>query len=158
MFHKPILLVCLLIAIGVGARAISYHKEAIQKATASVVFEYDIQHVKDVEEQLKTSRALLEDSLTKQRTLTDDKERITADYNKLVNSLRQRPSRNSEADTQPANPPNTCSITGAELSREDGEFLAGEAAAAMKIQKERDYYYHAYTKLEAELNKLNGKD
>jgi hypothetical protein len=52
----------------------------------------------------------------------------------LSNSLRDRPSRTATAaSTMPSSTGLSCptlTCTGAELSREDGEFLAGEAARA----------------------------
>jgi len=51
----------------------------------------------------------------------------------ITNSLRDRPSRTTFASTVPSSTGLSCpalTCTGAELSREDGEFLAGEAARA----------------------------
>lgn len=70
----------------------------------------------------------------------------------LRSELRKRPSRStaSQAGT-------TC--TGRELPREDAEFLAGEAARAERIMKERNFYYERYEEARQQLERLkNGKD
>lgn len=49
-------------------------------------------------------------------------------------------------------------ITGMSLSREDGEFLAGEAARAEQYLQERDFYYERYEAARKELKEIYGKD
>ena len=67
---------------------------------------------------------------------------LTKRLSNLSNSMQQRPTR--EASASACVSPDTgatTTITGASLPREDGEFLAREAAQAELIQNERDYYY-----------------
>jgi len=63
---------------------------------------------------------------------------LTARAAALTNSLRERPSRPApEASPLPSTASNGCapaSCTGAGLSREDAEFLAGEAARADELR------------------------
>lgn len=61
-------------------------------------------------------------------------------------ALRNRPSRSGPETTETRK---TC--TGAELYREDGLFLAREAARAERITKERDFYYEQYERARAAL-------
>ena len=70
-------------------------------------------------------------------------EKINTINRKLTDTLRllsQRPSRPSN----PSATPNREACTGAQLYREDGEFLAREAARADEVAAERDYYYERY--------------
>lgn len=70
----------------------------------------------------------------------------------LRGELRKRPSRSTA-------PSSSTSCTGRELLREDAEFLAGEAARAEQIMKERNYYYERYEEARQMLERIqNGKD
>lgn len=70
----------------------------------------------------------------------------------LRSELRKRPSRATASSS-----PTSC--TGRELLREDAEFLAGEAARAERIMKERNFYYERYEEARQQLERLkNGKD
>lgn len=64
--------------------------------------------------------------------------RIVADHRRIVDGLRERPERPGGADVpgDPAAGPAAAWCTGARLHREDGEFLAGEAARAAELQAE----------------------
>jgi hypothetical protein len=77
-------------------------------------------------------------------------DQITARLNAANRSLHNRPSR---SDSQTSCTPGP--ITGAQLPREDGEFLTGEAARAQRILVERNYYYEEYEKVRKALE--NGK-
>lgn len=159
MYRKPLMLLGLIVVLGVGAKLYSYHDNAVAEARASVIQEYDREYVRGLEDQLEVTKAVLEDSIIANGKLSDDKTNIGVKYNSLIDSLRKRPTREeaySASDSAGSCPPST--ITGQGLSREDSEFLAGEASAAMTILKERDMYYRAYGKLKNELDKLNGKD
>lgn len=92
---------------------------------------------------------LLNSSLEANKKKDDELKTIRSQYGSLLNSVSNRPKR--EDSNTPGNP-STC--TGAELSREDAGFLAGEAAAAERILKERDYYYGEYERARRELDSL----
>jgi uncharacterized protein HemX len=64
-------------------------------------------------------------------------ESITSQYDLIVGELRQRSSRVSDAT-------HCKGTTGAELSREDAEFLAGEAARADKLRSALNACYQQY--------------
>ena len=101
---------------------------------------------KEVEKVLKLSSA---------RALQEKDEQIKAVDSKLASirsELRKRPSRATA-------PKNSSSCTGRELPREDAGFLAGEAARADRVLKERNYYYEEYERARLELERIqNGKD
>lgn len=74
-----------------------------------------------------------------QKALTDTYDAIVLERDRIIAGLRNRPSRPapspaSPIDPAPAEPAASC--TGATLYREDGEFLAGEAARAERILSE----------------------
>lgn len=69
--------------------------------------------------------------------------------------LRERPSRTERREASEVR--STC--TGAELPREDGEFLAREAARADRIIVERNYYYEQYEHARQMIERIyNGKE
>lgn len=75
---------------------------------------------------------------------------ITAEHARLNRMLNTRPSREDNSPTPGSEP----SCTGSQLYREDGEFLAGEAARAEKLIEDRDFYYQVYLKTYNELEEL----
>jgi hypothetical protein len=66
---------------------------------------------------------------------------INSQLNTVLVSLHNRPSR---PETITSDSPSSQACTGRELYREDGEFLAREAARAERVLAERDYYYQQY--------------
>jgi len=73
---------------------------------------------------------------------------------RLIGELRKRPSRGSSAPQPPRNDPKPATpqcpgtdITGKELSREDGEFLIGEATAADTLRHSLKMCRDAYQRL-----------
>ena len=71
------------------------------------------------------------------------------ELNRLLANRPSRPTDNSQS------PSTGSSCTGTQLYREDGEFLAGEAARADKIVVERDFYYNEYEKARNALLELS---
>ena len=86
--------------------------------------------------QLKKESEQAYDKLKGEKDLVDKRVSI------LVGELRKRPKREDSGSTC-VNPDTgtTQTITGASLPREDAEFLTREAARAVNVQKERDFYY-----------------
>jgi hypothetical protein len=83
----------------------------------------------------------------------NESKRIAADNRRLVDSLRNRPSRPSgggvpQAPTPGAEPAPGC--TGAQLYRPDGEFLAGESALADQLRSALGVCKAAYESLTQE--------
>lgn len=83
-----------------------------------------------------------------------EKDEQIKNLNSRVATLNRRlQERNRRTDnTNDSGTAGTC--TGAELYREDGQFLAGEAARADRILAERDFYYHSYEAVRRKLNEL----
>jgi hypothetical protein len=105
-----------------------------------------------IESGKEVERILKRDS-SKQLQIKDEQiKTINARVGVLIRELHTRPSRSTTT-------PDTPSCTGRELYREDGEFLAREAARAEKIIKERDFYYEQYEEARKALERLqNGKN
>lgn len=77
---------------------------------------------------------------------------INNKHSALVNSLRERPERRATSDTQMPETAAACTgVSGAELARGDGEFLAGYATDAAKLKS-------ALKQCEIEYNKLRQEE
>ncbi len=68
-----------------------------------------------------------------------------------LDRVRNRPERPEAGATAPEA---GSACTGAELFREDGEFLTREAARADKILEERNFYYNSYERARKQLEAL----
>lgn len=75
----------------------------------------------------------------------DEIDRVDSRYRTLLDRLRQRPGRNEAPTvTRVEESKSVCDGTG--LSREDAEFLAGEAARANELRAELQACYQQYDK------------
>lgn len=114
---------------------------AVQEATSALHSEYQEAMREEVLKAQKTSLELVnklqEDNRKKDEKIKD----ISSKHSALLSSLSDRTSRDQRNSSTPGSA-STC--TGAELYREDGEFLAGEAARAERVLTERDFYYEQY--------------
>lgn len=130
-----------------GGAAI-YHYSALEKAeargaekTTAIYTEQQrlAQKAKDLRDQ--TIRDTEYELREKQRLQIAS---LTAANKRLLGQLSSRPSRPTSPVTTDRNPQTIPTCTGAQLYREDGEFLAGEATRAQRVLIERDYYYEQY--------------
>lgn len=135
-----------------------HENKAVKQGKAEVVQEYAHSAQEQAIEALQTDKQLLEKKALADAATIKDKDSIIAKHNSTIRSLRERPTReeSAKADASSSGTGTTC--TGSELSREDGEFLAGEASRAQQLVRERDYYYERYEDARISLEKLNGKD
>ena len=86
----------------------------------------------------------------------NEKQRITAKHNNVVDSLRNRPSTRTDSDRGvPESTSTDTGCTGKGLARPDGEFLAGYAADAAKLQAALNVCKKRY---EAVMDMINGQD
>lgn len=154
-------LLAIAIALGVlGGAGWAIDRNARTSERAQVEAEYK-EKLDEAAKAAKKATGELEATLLS--TTQERNERVKALHlviKSLRDELRNRPSR--PTDPSPT-PPSGEACTGAQLYREDGEFLAGEAARADAVVIERDYYYKAYENarliLEAMRNKeQNGKE
>ena len=78
-----------------------------------------------------SERVFRDEIETANRKTIHENARLAADVSRLALLLRNRPERPAASGGGlPANPPGAMGYTGAQLYRQDGEFLAGESAAA----------------------------
>lgn len=123
-------------------------KHAVDKALEKqrVVFQMEID--KEIARAKETTASLLSSTLTELQEKENEIKKLNTRLSSLTDSLQQRPSRTDNTSTSG----NSKACTGAELPREDGTFLAREAARADRILKERDFYYEQYNRAREALN------
>lgn len=118
-----------------------YHLHEMEQQKQAIEGAYAVELVKAYQKKANTE-SKLNATLTKANKDKDEKLAATnVRYNNLLKRLQDRPSR-STAVAPTSSVGSSC--TGAELYREDGELLAGEASRAEKVRIERDFYYDAY--------------
>ena len=98
--------------------------------------------------EISLTRQIEEQNHARQKEIND----ITNNHRRVVAGLRQRLSRPSSHSTPNTNTAPTESCTGAELHREDGEFLAGEAARGDVLRSELAKCYEQYDKVRSSLS------
>jgi len=116
---------------------------AVIKAKAEVELTYQKSVTAAVEKAVATERILKEQSF---KTIEKKDEQLKTIQSRLSNTLSelQYRKKRESSTTNSSTSSNTSTCTGAELYREDAEFLAREAARAEGVLKERDYYYSEY--------------
>ena len=144
-----------------GLGAFAWHKNKLSESSkltkTEVVKEYANEALEQALEAVAVERDLIKQSLEDERKKTNEKQAIIVSRDALIRSLQQRPKRESAKNTNPISSISCPSSTGAELYKEDGEFLAGEAARAEQALIDRDFYYQQYMNAYKELNKDSGK-
>lgn len=139
----------------------TWHKNRVEKAVeaarTSLTQKYSDEYVRGLESSLTASNQLLDDANKDKEKLQNEKIATSKLHESVVAGLRNRATRaeSKAASTNISAAPVVQTCTGAELSREDAEFLAGEAARADRITKERDYYYNEYEKARLRVELLN---
>ena len=144
-----------------GLGAFAWHKnklsEASKLAKTEVVKEYANEALEQALEAVAVERDLIKKSLEDERKKTNEKQAIIDNRDAPIRSLQQRPKRESAKSTSTISPLSCPSSTGAELYKEDGEFLAGEAARAEQALVDRDFYYQQYMNVYEKMNKESNK-
>lgn len=145
-------------ALAGAAKLYTFHTGAIQEAKQGVVTEYNAEYVRGLEQTLASTKKLHEDAVISEGKLKDEVKNIRGKYAALSDSVWNRPTREAHTEGSstascPASP-----NTGVSLSREDAEFLIGEAARAEQYLQERDFYYERYEAARKELKEVHVKD
>lgn len=125
----------------IGAGVWYIHHDGFKRGAAKVQAEWDkdklaaweayneaLTAARDKEQTLANKVAEL------QRKRTDENARHVARERNLLNQLRNRPERTTEAGGVPTTPGTGTGCTGEGLARPDAEFLAGYAADAARLQ------------------------
>lgn len=159
MLSQIKIIIFVVAVVGVFGLHLHEKEKAVDKARAELIAEHDKQIINSTTKRLEIEAALKEQY---KQDLLDKNEKIISINNQLARAngmLAKRPQRpdNVPISTNPALPSTSC--TGAELYRQDGEFLIGEAARAERIKEERDFFYKQYANAQQELERLsnNGK-
>lgn len=125
-------------------------KAAIVMTTTKLNTEYQKKLDQKVEEAATVTKKLQTDASKAQEQKDAEIKKLADSLSAATRSLQNRPKRESAPVV--TNPPSVVSsCTGAELYREDGEFLTREAYRAESLIGERDYYYNQYEKARKEL-------
>ena len=100
------------------------------------------QREKMANERKEKEDAILESDRLLRKSNEAEKQRVNANFERMLASLRNRATRAEQAASVIAGNGGTC--TGAELSKEDGEFLTREAARAETLRSELEGCYLRY--------------
>lgn len=132
-------------------------ERAVEAARSSLTQKYSTTYVEGLESSLKASNDLLADAIKSKESLENEKTTTRELHKSVVAGLQHRATRaeSKASSTNISASPVVQTCTGAELSREDAEFLAREAARADGVLAERDYYFSQYEKARLAVEKLN---
>jgi len=109
---------------------------------------------KEYAERTERATKALEASLRSETKQKDAKiDSIQRQLADTIKRLRERPVRPNVVTVTEVRE----SCTGRELYREDGEFLAREAARAERILEERNFYWQQYENARVKLEELNDR-
>lgn len=107
------------------------------------------------QEAARAQQLKIEAAVDAERKVKDEHiKTITAQLNDALVELRKRPSRSTASPNASCSP---TAATGAQLSREDSEFLAREAARADSVMTELRFCHSAYEEARKSINQLNGE-
>ena len=130
--------------------------DKMKTAQSEVLRQREVVRAKDEAKARQTEQEMAESFGRQLQVKENEKDRIAGQRDAANASLQDRPNR-QPARTGPAaaNAPDCKGATGAELSRQDGEFLAGEAARANTIRAALSQCYAQYDSARA---LVNGQD
>jgi len=144
--------VALVLLAGAWWKGYSSGKQNIQQKWDAERAQQQLAHAKLVDLVRKTEQQLQQNADRHQQEKRDAIDRLTRQHRALVDSLRDRPQRPTAAgavsggagaaQSQPG-------CTGAELHREDAEFLVREAARADTLRAELEACYVQYDALKS---------
>lgn len=125
-------------------------RASIQATEASMSSEYNNKLAEAKNNALLKERQLQKDKDEALKKKDNEIKNINNKLNSVLSSLQfYKECSSSTAEHKDTKIRTAC--PGAELSREDAEFLAREAARADKVLKDRDYYYERYEDVRQEL-------
>lgn len=141
------------IVIGVISALATFHFVSLRNAKKAVEDKWIVEQIKKDAEYVKLNSQIVQSALELEKEKNEEINKLNASVASLNDRLRNRPSRETIVYRDAPRIEQAC--TGAELYREDGEFLAGEAARAERVRIERDYYYSQYEQARKKLNESN---
>jgi len=150
----------LVLAVVVFISLFAYHKIEVNKAVAAAVSGIEISQAKEtfrLKEQALNAKIALQESFDKIQKDKDAKLQVlNSRVASLTSSLQQRPSRTESSGVSDDSKVGEVrqGSTGTGLYREDGLFLAGEAARAELIKEELLTCYRSYDTAKETLDKF----
>lgn len=146
--------------IGVLVLLTAAYFKGVSNGKASVQTKWDSEKAAQIialdaaKDKIRQTERQLQLNADKARKEKDDAvNRVKRNYDSVIAGLRQRPSRDGiklPSSTGFAESATGC--TGAELSREDAEFLVGEAARADRLRVELEACYTTYDDVKTKIN------
>jgi hypothetical protein len=144
-------IVTVLLLAGVWWKGYGSGKETVQREWAQNRAQQELARAKLVDLVRKTEQQLQQSADQHQQEKRDALDRLTRQHRAVLDSLRDRPQRPAPGAVpdraEPAQSQPGC--TGAELHREDAEFLVGEAARADTLRAELEACYVQYDAVRA---------
>ena len=138
------------------ALATGWHYWDRQKAINVAVDKIELAYKRELERKQNLSKAtqdqLIRDNNEAIKNKNEQIQALNVDLDNALNKLRTRNTR--PINYSPA-PGITSTCSGAELFREDAEFLTREANRADQVIIERDYYYERYEDARNQLKQLS---
>jgi hypothetical protein len=132
----------------------TYSQEHVKEAVGALNASYTIAIAKQVTASQKKEEEIRAQSKIEQDKRDEKLKALDVKLNNVLSELHNRPSRSGpQTDSQTSGTNKAC--TGSELYREDGEFLAREAARADSIVIQRDYYYQEYENARKKLDEAS---
>lgn len=130
------------------------HTSLVDRAVEANNAKWNKQQQELIEKNRGTEKAILTGVLKLEEMKNEEIQNLNTTVNDLRSKLRKRPSR-EYVTVYRDNPSTEGACTGAELFREDGEFLIGEAARAERVLIERNFYYEQYEQVRKKLDERN---
>lgn len=155
-FWAAVLIAAVLIAVALAAshwKVYKVGKNEVQAKWTAEKLDTAQQTLRLLEKNTRASTELQDQADNTRRTKDAQIARITADRDAALDGLRNRPSRPGGADLPaPASAGPTGSCTGAQLYREDSEFLVREAERADRLRANLAQCQAAYDQARAAVN------
>lgn len=148
-------LILALLAVLFGTHKVIVYKattRAVEETRATMSAEYN-QRLLEASERAREREQVMVESADKIRKEKDAKiASLNGRLSTALDGLRQRPQRKTDSPSKDASAPCDCTgATGAELSREDGSFLAREAARADRLRAALEQCYQQYDSVRKQL-------
>lgn len=130
------------------------HMSLVDRAVEANNAKWNKEQQELIEKNRGIEKAILTGVLKLEEMKNEEIKNLDTAVNDLRSKLRNRPSR-KYVTIYSDNPSTERACTGAELYKEDGEFLIGEAARAERVLIERNFYYEQYEQVRKKLDERN---
>lgn len=129
-------------------------KVAVKVARTELIATHQKELLQAAADARKTEQNLELNALALEKRKDEEINSISTKLSDALERLQHRPTRPTTPNN-PKTPPVTEACTGAQLFKEDGEFLTREAHRADQVVVERDYYFEQYEAARKTLNEYS---